>query len=101
MHTQRSFDYAGFSPCIGATRPLVPIVITSLYFLTLLPFAAFFGIAVYMAIAPVYDKLSAVAFIEFFQKPDPRLSFHRLHGAFEAAGFLCLLTAAFFHASQT
>ena len=101
MHTQRSFDSAGFSPCIGATRPLVPIVITSLYFLTLLPFAAFFGIAVYMAIAPVYDKLSAVAFIEFFQKPDPRLSFHRLHGAFEAAGFLCLLTAAFFHASQT
>lgn len=156
------------------------MVITSLYFLTLLPFAAFFGIAVYMVIAPVYDELSAAAFIEFFQKLDPYmkvwarvlllaelvltiallvlqhrtlfapaglltilafafalgslvvavrgnvplnrqmdhwnpleppagwteirdrwLSFHRLRGAFETAGFLCLLAAAFFHASQT
>jgi Domain of unknown function (DUF1772) len=46
-------------------------IIIALFQLTLLPYAAFFGIAVYMFIAPCYDKISAQAFIEFFQKVDP------------------------------
>jgi hypothetical protein len=44
--------------------------IPALYGLALLPYAAFFGIAVYLALAPCYDKLSGRAFIEFFQKID-------------------------------
>lgn len=46
-------------------------LITALYGLALLPYAAFFGIAVYLLIAPCYDKLSGQAFIEFFQRIDP------------------------------
>jgi uncharacterized membrane protein len=42
-----------------------------LYGLALLPYAAFFGIAVYLFIAPCYTKLSGRSFIEFFQKIDP------------------------------
>lgn len=47
------------------------IVITILFGLVLLPFAVFFGIAVYFFIAPCYDELSSATFIEFFQKVDP------------------------------
>lgn len=44
---------------------------TVLYVLDLLPFAVFFGIAVYMWMAPYYRQVSARAFIEFFQGVDP------------------------------
>jgi hypothetical protein len=47
------------------------MLVTTLYLITLLPFATFFGIAVYMFIAPIYDKLSATSFVEYFQKVDP------------------------------
>jgi hypothetical protein len=46
-------------------------VIMALYGLALLPSAVFFGIAVYLFIAPAYDKLSGRAFVEFFHKVDP------------------------------
>ena len=44
---------------------------TIVYALALLLYATWFGIAVYMVIAPCYDKLSASTFIEWFQKIDP------------------------------
>src|SRR5262245_9134683 len=46
-------------------------VVTALYGLALLPSAAFFGIAVYLLVAPAYAQLSARAFIEFFHEVDP------------------------------
>jgi ribosomal protein S10 len=46
-------------------------IIIALFQLTLLPYATFFGIAVYLFIAPCYDKMSAQTFIEFFQTVDP------------------------------
>jgi hypothetical protein len=53
----------------------VSLLITALFGLALLPYAAFFGIAVYLLVAPCYDKLSGRAFIEFFQKIDPYMRF--------------------------
>jgi Domain of unknown function (DUF1772) len=50
---------------------IMPNIIIALFQLTLLPYATFFGIAVYIFIAPCYDKMSAQAFIEFFQNVDP------------------------------
>jgi hypothetical protein len=47
------------------------VVILALYGFALLPYAAFFGIAVYLFLAPCYDKLSGRTFLEFFQKIDP------------------------------
>lgn len=47
------------------------MVLTALFGLALLPYAAFFGIAAYLFLAPCYDKLSGRAFVEFFQAIDP------------------------------
>ncbi|HVK18732.1 MAG TPA: DUF1772 domain-containing protein [Fimbriiglobus sp.] len=46
-------------------------LVPALFGLALLPYAAFFGIAVYLFIAPCYNKLSGRAFTEFFQAIDP------------------------------
>lgn len=47
------------------------VIITTLYGVALLPFAVYFGIAVFVFIAPSYDKLSGRGFVEYFQKTDP------------------------------
>lgn len=47
------------------------VLIPALFGLALLPHAAFFGIAVYLFLAPCYDKLSGRTFVEFFQAIDP------------------------------
>jgi len=44
---------------------------TVLFGLALLPAAFFFGVAVYMVMAPCCDKLSGRSFTEFFQTVDP------------------------------
>jgi hypothetical protein len=49
----------------------VHLATTIVYALALLLYATWFGIAVYMVIAPCYDKLSPPTFIEWFQKIDP------------------------------
>jgi hypothetical protein len=49
----------------------VAAFITALYGAALLAFAVYFGIAVFMLIAPSYDKLSGRGFVEYFQKTDP------------------------------
>lgn len=47
------------------------IWIAILYALALLPYAVFFGISVFIFMAPCYDKLSGRAFVEYFQAIDP------------------------------
>jgi hypothetical protein len=66
------------------------MLVTILYLITLLPFATFFGIAVYMFIAPIYDKLTPTSFVEFFQKVDPYM---KVWAKFLVLGqiLLCLL----------
>jgi hypothetical protein len=49
------------------------VVIPALYGFALLPYAASFGIAVYLFFAPCCDKLSWETFLELFQKVDPCL----------------------------
>jgi hypothetical protein len=53
------------------TTDTMHIATTIVYALTLVLYATWFGIAVYMVIAPCYDELSAPTFIEWFQKIDP------------------------------
>jgi hypothetical protein len=49
----------------------VAAIITTLYGVALLPFAVYFGTAVFLLLAPSYDKLSGRGFVEYFQKADP------------------------------
>ena len=46
------------------------VVITLLYGAALLPYAACFGIAVFLLLAPSHDKLSGPSFTEVFQQTD-------------------------------
>ncbi len=47
------------------------LAIVGVYFVALLLYATWFGIAMFMFIAPCYDKLAGPTFIEWFQKIDP------------------------------
>ena len=47
------------------------LAIVGAYFVALLLYATWFGIAMFTFIAPCYDKLSGPTFIEWFQKIDP------------------------------
>jgi hypothetical protein len=47
------------------------VLLAALYGLALLPAAFFFGIAVYLWMAPCYDKVPGRAFAEWFQAIDP------------------------------
>src|SRR5215470_10554075 len=52
---------------------VMSVVIPALYGFALLPYAASFGIAVYLCFAPCCDKLSRETFLERFRKVDPYL----------------------------
>jgi hypothetical protein len=54
-----------------AVRVFVSLTIVGTYFVALLLYATWFGIAMLTFIAPCYDKLSGPTFIEWFQKIDP------------------------------
>jgi hypothetical protein len=47
------------------------LAITTAYVVALLLYATWFGVAIYMFLAPCYSQLSGPAFIEWFQKIDP------------------------------
>ncbi|MEZ0386307.1 MAG: hypothetical protein ACAI34_04510, partial [Verrucomicrobium sp.] len=74
------------------------MLLTAFYFFDLLPFAIFFGIAVYMWMAPYYKKLSARAFTEFFQGVDPYMKIWARN--LVLAELLLSLTIAVVHTSK-
>jgi hypothetical protein len=67
------------------------IAVTATYAVALLLYAVWFGIAIYLLIAPCYDKLSGQAFIEWFQKIDPYMKVRAPQLSFAQLGVTVLL----------